>query len=107
MNTQTELLRRHLEQCEVTSRANPKKTVKVSSDYYFLTVGKHLWRIVYESHTGLWHSFTNDTKGWETEETLTRREQVAILLSTEAELAEIVKANVVAASIVKIKFANA
>ena len=71
----------YIEQCDLKSRANPGKTIKVGRGFYFLTVGKHLWHIAYDSYIDRWSSCTDDERGLYTDETRTKRQQIDCLLS--------------------------
>lgn len=72
---------RYIEECQIKSRKNPKKVIKVNRGCYYLTVGEYLWHIVYCSEIDRWYCYTDDAKDMELDEARTKREQVAILLA--------------------------
>ena len=71
----------YIEQCDSKSRANPGKTIKVGRGCYYLTIGEHLWQIVFDTYTDRWYSYTDDERGLYTDETRTKRQQINCLLS--------------------------
>jgi hypothetical protein len=78
MTGDTQQLLDRIAACENRSKANPRKVVKVSPGFYYLTVDDLTWSITHEREIDRWVAYVNNFVY--TDEMKTKREIIESIL---------------------------